>query len=121
MNLLGVTLVTAALAAWGCSKGNSVADQDDGASQCVARSSGSACPAQRRGSQVGRSAVFCVVNLSNELGCMGVPYKLTIDGRTVFLCCEHCADAALKDPKATLATLDGLLQKNSARLQKTTK
>ena len=65
--------------------------------------------------------VFCVVKSGNELGCMGVPCKLTIEGRPVFLCCEHCKDAALKDPKATLAALDGLLQKNSARVQTNTR
>jgi hypothetical protein len=120
MNLLGVTLVSAALAAWGCSKGNSVADHDDGAhrgSPAVQAQLAQLSDADRK---LAEAQVFCAVNTGNELGCMGVPYKLTIEGRTVFLCCEHCADAALKDPAATLATLDGLLQKHSARLPKTT-
>ena len=40
------------------------------------------------------------------LGAMGMPYKVTVKGRDVFLCCEHCKEAVEKDPDAILAKLD---------------
>lgn len=54
---------------------------------------------------------FCVVDTDHELGCMDVPYKLMVDGRAVFLCCEHCKEKVLKDKAGTLAKLDELLKK----------
>ena len=36
------------------------------------------------------------------LGSMGVPYKITLRGEPVFLCCEGCAGAAKKSPRETL-------------------
>jgi len=41
------------------------------------------------------------------LGSMGKPYKVTVKGRTVFLCCEGCEAKIKKDP-------DKYLQKISA-------
>jgi YHS domain-containing protein len=40
-----------------------------------------------------------------ELGGMGKPYKTTVKGQTVFLCCEGCEDALKKDPDKYLAKL----------------
>jgi len=48
---------------------------------------------------------FCAVEQENLLGSMGAPFKLVIEGKPVFLCCEGCKDAALKDPQATLAVV----------------
>jgi hypothetical protein len=121
MNLLSVTLVCISAAAWGCSQGNSVADRDphtQGKSKEIEARLAQLSDEDRK---LAEAQVFCAVNTSNELGCMGVPYKLTIEGRTVFLCCENCKPAALEDPQGTLAALDGLLQKHSAMLQKNTK
>lgn len=53
---------------------------------------------------------FCVVSEDGLLGSMGVPIKLSVEGETVFLCCEGCRDEALKDPKKTLAQLKKLTE-----------
>ena len=39
------------------------------------------------------------------LGAMGKPYKVTVKGREVFLCCQGCEAAILKDPDKYLAKL----------------
>ena len=39
------------------------------------------------------------------LGSMGEPYKLEVKNRTVFLCCQGCAGAILKNPDKYLAKL----------------
>ncbi len=36
------------------------------------------------------------------LGSMGVPYKMTLQGQPLFLCCEQCKDRVNKDPQAAL-------------------
>ena len=40
------------------------------------------------------------------LGTMGMPYKVTVKGRDVYLCCEGCKGAIEKDPDQYLAKLD---------------
>lgn len=40
------------------------------------------------------------------LGSMGKPFKLTVVGRDVFLCCEMCKDKVTGDPDKYLAKLD---------------
>jgi hypothetical protein len=48
---------------------------------------------------------LCLV--ANEpLGSMGTPVKVNVKGKDVFLCCEHCREAVLKDPDKYLAKLD---------------
>jgi len=44
-----------------------------------------------------------------RLGSMGTPPKLTIQGKSVFLCCKGCERKALADPKATLAKVEKLM------------
>jgi Cu(I)/Ag(I) efflux system membrane fusion protein len=51
---------------------------------------------------------FCPVLRKNRLGAMGAPFKITLDGETVFLCCASCEDKARADPKKTLATVEEL-------------
>ncbi|MBI3837325.1 MAG: efflux RND transporter periplasmic adaptor subunit [Planctomycetia bacterium] len=46
---------------------------------------------------------YCPVLQQNQLGTMGTPVKLTLEGQPVFLCCNGCKDDALADPQATLA------------------
>ena len=53
---------------------------------------------------------FCVVTEDGRLGSMGVPVKLSVEGQTVFLCCEGCRDEALKDPRKTLSQLKRLVK-----------
>lgn len=58
---------------------------------------------------------FCAVEQANLLGSMGAPVKLMIEGQPVFLCCEGCKDAALKDPQATVAAVAKLKESNSVK------
>jgi multidrug efflux pump subunit AcrA (membrane-fusion protein) len=44
---------------------------------------------------------FCPV-LNTPLGSMGVPVKIMLGDRPVFLCCKGCVKSAKADPKATL-------------------
>jgi hypothetical protein len=46
---------------------------------------------------------YCPILKSNLLGSMGVPVKLAVAGRTVFVCCEGCREKAVEDADATLA------------------
>jgi hypothetical protein len=49
---------------------------------------------------------------------MGPPVKLTIEGKTVFLCCSGCRKKALSNPKETLATVEELITKGQGAGQK---
>lgn len=49
----------------------------------------------------------------NPLGAMGVPVKILLKGRPVFLCCEGCVEKARADPDRTLARVEKLKEKNS--------
>ena len=51
---------------------------------------------------------FCVIEDDSRLGSMGLPIKLDVKGRTVFVCCKGCQRPALADPDKTLAQLDKL-------------
>jgi YHS domain-containing protein len=53
-----------------------------------------------------------VCPVSDEhLGEMGKPYKLSVEGRTVFLCCENCQKDIKAEPKKYLAKLDAQAKK----------
>jgi len=56
---------------------------------------------------------FCPVLKGSRLGSMGIPIKLTVDGKPVFICCDGCSKRALASPAKTLATVQELKQKNS--------
>ena len=51
---------------------------------------------------------FCVVEEKSRLGSMGMPFKVMVEGKPVFLCCAGCEDEALKDPAKTLAKVEEL-------------
>jgi hypothetical protein len=51
---------------------------------------------------------FCPILQSNKLGSMGPPVKLSIEGQSVFLCCDGCKDSATENPAATLAKVAAL-------------
>jgi hypothetical protein len=53
---------------------------------------------------IARKQETCPVS-GEPLGSMGAPYKVSVKGRDVFLCCEGCEDAVLKDPDTYLAKL----------------
>jgi YHS domain-containing protein len=48
---------------------------------------------------------ICPVS-GDKLGEMGTPFKVTVKGRDVFLCCPSCKDDLLKDPDKYFAKLD---------------
>ncbi len=48
--------------------------------------------------------VICPVT-EMKLGSMGVPIRVLVDERPVFLCCEGCRDSLLEDPETYLETL----------------
>ena len=48
----------------------------------------------------------------NPIGTAGMtPYKMTLKGRTFFLCCDGCKDDVDKDPEGILKKVDALLAK----------
>jgi Cu(I)/Ag(I) efflux system membrane fusion protein len=51
---------------------------------------------------------YCAVQHGNLLGSMGVPPKILINGRPVFLCCRGCEDEAHAHPDHTLAAVERL-------------
>lgn len=51
---------------------------------------------------------FCAVQTHERLGSMGVPLKLDVQGKPVFVCCKGCEKKALSDPQATLARVEQL-------------
>lgn len=46
---------------------------------------------------------LCVALDGSRLGSMGTPIKITIEGQTVFLCCEGCKKKALANSQASLS------------------
>lgn len=53
---------------------------------------------------------FCPV-ADGQLGTMGAPVKITLNGQPVFLCCEHCRAEAESEPEKTLERVAALLEK----------
>jgi hypothetical protein len=49
--------------------------------------------------------VVCPVS-SENLGGMGTPVKMTLEGRSFYLCCKNCEKDVKDDPKGVLAKLD---------------
>jgi hypothetical protein len=49
--------------------------------------------------------LVCPVSTEN-LGSMGMPVKVTAEGRTFYLCCKGCQKELNADPKAVIAKLD---------------
>jgi Cu(I)/Ag(I) efflux system membrane fusion protein len=58
---------------------------------------------------------FCPIEQNNLLGEMGKPFKITLRGRPVFLCCSSCEDRARDNPGATLAAVDRRKSKGKAK------
>jgi hypothetical protein len=57
---------------------------------------------------------YCVVEEENRLGAMGVPVKLLVRDRPVFVCCKSCRKQALAEPDKTLTRVDELITKAKA-------
>lgn len=60
-------------------------------------------PADRKAAEVQKT---CAVQEGVRLGSMGKPVKVTVRGAEVFLCCDGCREAALKDPDKALKTAE---------------
>jgi hypothetical protein len=56
--------------------------------------------------------LLCPIHDGSRLGSMGVPVKVVLDGKPVFLCCKACEGAARKDPKGTLAKVEAIKEAN---------
>jgi hypothetical protein len=54
---------------------------------------------------------YCAIQTKSRLGSMDVPVKIMVKGEPVFICCEGCEKAALKDPDKTLQTVKELKEK----------
>jgi hypothetical protein len=57
--------------------------------------------------------LYCPIVKDSRLGSMGMPVKLMLDGKPVFLCCKGCEDDAKKNAKATLAKVEGIKKANA--------
>ena len=62
-------------------------------------------PADRRLAEAQR---YCAVQGKNELGSMGTPIKIVLDGQPAFLCCASCKKSALANPQSALANVKKL-------------
>jgi hypothetical protein len=61
--------------------------------------------------KVAEAQKWCAVLNENQLGGMGVPFKVMIKDQPVFLCCKGCVDNARADPDKTLAKVTELKSK----------
>jgi uncharacterized protein (TIGR03000 family) len=60
---------------------------------------------------------FCPMHPDDVLGSMGVPFKITLKGQPVFLCCKDCREKAEADPDKTLAKVKELKERASGSKQ----
>ncbi|MBN9519556.1 efflux RND transporter periplasmic adaptor subunit [bacterium] len=63
--------------------------------------------------QFAQTQRFCPV-LGGPLGAMGVPVKITLEGRPVFLCCRGCVAEANANPGRTLGRVEEFRRKGGA-------
>ncbi|MHB8864931.1 MAG: hypothetical protein ACYC6N_21190, partial [Pirellulaceae bacterium] len=56
---------------------------------------------------------ICPVSDMN-LGSMGMPYKLVVDGRTLFVCCQGCEQEVQADPAAAFKKLSSARRNTQA-------
>lgn len=55
---------------------------------------------------IAEKQAYCPILENSRLGSMGVPVKLSINGKTVFVCCPACEKPATDDPDGTLKKLE---------------
>jgi YHS domain-containing protein len=60
--------------------------------------------------ELARKQKVCPVS-GEPLGGMGKPYKVTVKGRTVFLCCSGCEEEIKADPDKYLAKIGAVAKK----------
>jgi Cu(I)/Ag(I) efflux system membrane fusion protein len=59
------------------------------------------------GRKLAEAQRLCPIS-GNVLGSMGTPAKVTLEGETVFLCCDGCEEQALEDAEQTLSKVNEL-------------
>lgn len=62
--------------------------------------------------------MFCPVG--GKLGGMGTPVKVMVEGKPVFICCEHCREPLLQDSEKYLAELEEKKKKAAAEKSEAT-
>jgi hypothetical protein len=84
-----------------------VAAEDDAATQEAEIKTALAelAPEDRRQAELQR---YCPIMESIRLGAMGSPVKVTVNGKSLFLCCAGCKKKALSDPTATATKVEKL-------------
>ncbi len=65
--------------------------------------------------RLAEAQVFCAIDQQSPLGSMGPIHKVMIKGQPVFLCCKGCVAEARAHPDDTLAQLQKLMARVSAR------
>jgi len=68
-------------------------------------------PAQDRAAAEAQK--YCAIANKNFLGSMGVPVRLEVGGKPVFLCCKGCTAKVKANPAAALATAEALRKAGS--------
>lgn len=58
---------------------------------------------------------FCVIEDETPLGATGVPMKLTVKGKPVFICCDGCKEEVEKAPDKALKKVEELIAKNKKK------
>ena len=121
LSCLLLMLVFVSVAVFGCSKSDSTSSEEAGTKQAAETGNEAdteimaamaELPAEDR--LAAEAQKFCAVEQESRLGSMGAPFKVMVEGQPVFLCCEGCKEAALKDSQATLAAVAKLKQENSS-------
>lgn len=64
--------------------------------------------------KLAEAQLFCPIAEGSRLGSMGVPVKLMLEGKPVFLCCKGCEDGARENPKKTLAKVEEIKKENAS-------
>ncbi|MBY0525037.1 MAG: hypothetical protein K2R98_16650 [Gemmataceae bacterium] len=59
---------------------------------------------------------FCAVESDHRLGSMGVPVKIAVKDKEVFICCKACVKKAHADPEATLKKAEQLNEDTEVEL-----
>lgn len=57
---------------------------------------------------------YCANEPESKLGSMGVPLKLTVKDKPVFVCCRDCSQHVLEHPDESLAAAETLKAKTRA-------
>lgn len=91
----------------GCNKPPPAATNESAVSAALAK----LAPEDRKSAE---EQGYCANEPESPLGSMGVPIKLTVKDRPVFVCCAECSRSVLENPDKALATVGRLKAKVAA-------